>query len=149
LSSSAAPCLALTLPGGGARGAYQAGVLERLGEAAPELEFPVLCGVSAGAINAAFLANASTPLHASARALSALWSGLRMDQVVRDKPTAMLANVARWGTQLLSGGVQALPQARGLLDTAPLRSFLHQALEGPTGVLPDRMRPQRRRCSSR
>jgi NTE family protein len=110
-------------------------VLERLGEVAPELEFPVLNGVSAGAINAAYLANFLGNFGAASRALSELWAGLRSELVVRGAPVAMLSNVARWGTQLLSGGVQPLPKARGLLDTAPLRSLLQTALQGPDGVL--------------
>jgi len=127
--------MALVLPGGGARGAYQAGVLERLGEAAKGLEFRIITGVSAGAINAAYLANSIGTFAEASRALSELWGGLTTERVVRAAPLQMVGNVMRWGTQLLSGGVQPLPAARGLLDTAPLRAVLEHALAGPEGAL--------------
>src|SRR2546430_13768224 len=54
--------LALVLAGGGARAAYEVGVLSAIAERAPGLEFPILTGVSAGAINALYLAaHAETP----------------------------------------------------------------------------------------
>src|SRR4051812_24200370 len=132
---AAAPRLALTLLGGGARGAYQAGVLERLSQALPELRFSIITGVSAGAINAVYLANSSARFAGAARSLQALWAGLSMEKVVRAATVEMLGNVARWGAQLLSGGIQPLTQAQGLLDTAPLRSLLRQALDAPDGSL--------------
>lgn len=131
----ATPRLALTLLGGGARGAYQAGVLERLSQAVPELRFPIITGVSAGAINAVYLANSPAAFADTARSLQALWAGLSMDKVVRAATGAMLGNVARWSAQLLSGGIQPLTQAQGLLDTAPLRSLLEQALDASDGPL--------------
>lgn len=127
--------LALTLPGGGARGAYQAGVLARLGEAASDLQVGIITGVSAGAINAAYLANHQGTFGEATQALSNLWARLASEQVVRGAPLRVAGNVARWGSQLLSGGVQTLPKARGLLDTAPLRALLDDALAGPNGVL--------------
>lgn len=131
-----ATTLALTLPGGGARGAYQAGVLERLGEAVPDLDVGIITGVSAGAINAAFLANHSGNFGTSTRDLAQLWSALRIDDVLRSTPLEVAGNVARWGTQLLSGGLSSLPRVRGLVDTAPLRAFLDRVLSGPNGDLP-------------
>jgi NTE family protein len=127
--------LALTLMGGGARGAYQAGVLERLGQALPELQFPIVTGVSAGAINAAYLANSLQAFGHASRGLSGLWAGLTTHQVVRDAPLELLRNVVRWSSQLLSGGGRALSQARGLLDTTPLHSLLERELPGPEGTL--------------
>ncbi|HKO91158.1 MAG TPA: patatin-like phospholipase family protein [Polyangiaceae bacterium] len=128
-------CMALVLPGGGARGAYQAGVLERLGEAIGGLDFRIITGVSAGAINAAYLANSAGTFAEATQALSELWAGLTTERVLRAAPLQMVGNVMRWGTQLLSGGVQPLPAARGLLDTAPLRAVLEHALAGPEGEL--------------
>lgn len=126
---------ALTLLGGGARGAYQAGVLQRLSQALPALEFDIFTGVSAGAINAAYLANSAGRFAESAGALCALWSKLRMEHVVRASSSEMLGNVVRWSTQLLSGGIQPLSQAQGLLDTAPLHSLLREVLPAPDGRL--------------
>lgn len=133
---SRAPALALTLPGGGARGAYQAGVLARLGEAVPELGIEIITGVSAGAINAAFLANHAGSFGAATRDLVSLWSALRVDDVLRSNPFAVAGNAARWGTQLLSGGLSGLPGVRGLVDTGPLRALLDRLLSGPSGDLP-------------
>jgi NTE family protein len=121
--------------GGGARGAYQAGVLERLAQALPELEFSIVTGVSAGAINAAYLCNSLQRFQGASRELSALWAGLDTQQVVRDAPLELLANVARWSSQLMSGGGRAWSEARGLLDTAPLRALLRRGLAGPRGEL--------------
>jgi NTE family protein len=134
-TAGAVPCLALTLLGGGARGAYQAGVLERLGRARPQLRWNIITGVSAGAINAAYLANSPASFGDAASSLRSLWAGLRMEHVVRAATLEMLGNVARWSAQLLSGGIQPLTQAQGLLDTAPLRSLLQRALDAPSGPL--------------
>ena len=58
--------LALVLTGGGARAAYQVGVVCAIAERAPQLTFPILTGVSAGAINAVYLAAHPGPLAAAA-----------------------------------------------------------------------------------
>jgi NTE family protein len=129
------PRLALTLSGGGARGAYQAGVLERLGQTLDQLEVGIITGVSAGAINAAFLANYRGSFQAATRELSALWSRLAMEDVLRGAPVEMAKNVTRWGVQLLSGGLETLPRVRGLLDTAPLRAMLGRVLSDDSGEL--------------
>ena len=127
--------LALTLTGGGARGAYQAGVLERLGQAVGDLEFGIITGVSAGAINAAFLANQSEPFGIASRELSRLWGTLTSGDVLRGAPLGLAKNVTRWGVQLLSGGFDPLPRVRGLLDTEPLRKLLTRVLCDGSGEL--------------
>jgi NTE family protein len=127
--------LALTLTGGGARGAYQAGVLQRLGEAIDDLQFGVITGVSAGAINAAFIANHRGSFGEAARELSVLWNKLSTEEVLRGTPLELARNVTRWGVQLLSGGLETLPRVRGLLDTEPLRALLTRVLCDPEGEL--------------
>jgi NTE family protein len=127
--------LALTLTGGGARGAYQAGVLQRLGEALDDLEFGVITGVSAGAINAAFMANHRGSFGQAARELSGLWNKLSTEEVLRGTPLELAKNVTRWGVQLLSGGLETLPRVRGLLDTEPLRKLLTRVLCDAEGEL--------------
>ncbi len=62
--------VALVMSGGGARSAYQVGVLRGLARSLPEVRFPVVVGVSAGAINAAFLASHPGGLAESAEALT-------------------------------------------------------------------------------
>lgn len=127
--------LALTLTGGGARGAYQAGVLQRLGEALDELEFGVITGVSAGAINGAFIANHRGSFGQASRELSELWNRLSTEEVLHGTPLELAKNVTRWGVQLLSGGLETLPRVRGLLDTEPLRKLLTRVLCDAEGEL--------------
>lgn len=127
--------LALTLTGGGARGAYQAGVLQCLGEALGDLEFDIITGVSAGAINAAFVANHRGGFSQAARELAGLWNALSTEEVLRGAPLELARNVTRWGVQLLSGGLETLPRVRGLLDTAPLRALLTRVLCDSRGEL--------------
>jgi NTE family protein len=127
--------LALTLTGGGARGAYQAGVLSRLGEAVENLRLDIITGVSAGAINAAFIANHRGNFGDATRELSVLWKELSTEEVLRGAPLELARNVTRWGVQLLSGGHETLPKVRGLLDTAPLRALLTRVLCDERGEL--------------
>lgn len=122
------PRVALVLPGGGARAAFQAGVLSRLGEAGLLGRARILTGVSAGAINAAFLANHRDGLDRAAVELAELWANLETPRVLSTSPVSLAGNVARWGGQLLSGGSFPLPSPRALLDTAPLASLLRTYL---------------------
>lgn len=118
----------LVLPGGGARGAFQAGVLARLGEARLLSKVRIVTGVSAGAINGAFLANHPGGLDKAALDLADLWSNLKTPRVLATSPLGLFGNVARWGGQLLSGGAIPLPAPEALLDTAPLRDLLRTHL---------------------
>lgn len=120
--------LALVLSGGGARAAYQAGLLKGIAERCPELEVPILTGVSAGAINALYLAAQEASFGAAVDGLVRHWSGLSPEQVFRVDVRSLGKNVLRWGARLVSGGMRAAPQVRGLVDTAPLRAFLRQVL---------------------
>src|SRR5215218_2120101 len=98
--------LAIVLSGGGARAAYQAGVLRGLARHLPETRFPVVVGVSAGAINAAFLAAHPGTLFEAADELCHLWAGLHVDNIFRlDTPllTRSLLTWIRWATRLGSG----------------------------------------------
>ncbi len=113
--------LALVLTGGGARAAYQAGLLSWLARHYPELRIPILTGVSAGAVNAASLAQHHGSFAQAVTELVAMWSELMPERVFQVDVRALAGNVGQWGLQLLSGG-RGEPQVRGLLDTAPLRS---------------------------
>ena len=72
------------LTGGGARGAYQVGVLHWLARNYPELSVPILTGVSAGAINAAHIAAHPGTFRHAAEELRALWAELTPDDIFRD-----------------------------------------------------------------
>ena len=126
---------AMVLTGGGARAAYQVGILRCLARHFPEADFPVLTGVSAGAINAAFLAASSTSLPETAERLTALWSGLSPEKVFRVDSWSLLRNTIRWGLRLGSGGFAAAPDVQGLLDTSPLRRLLTNALAADQGTV--------------
>ncbi len=122
--------LAIVLSGGGARSAYQAGVLRGLARNIPSLRFPIIVGVSAGAINAAFLAaHSGSPLEAT-EDLARLWASLHVEDIFRlDTPslTQNLMRWLRWASRLASGGSLLGPEIRGLVDTEPLRGTLRRA----------------------
>jgi len=79
----AKPATAVVLSGGGARGAYQVGVLRWVAQQYPELRLPILTGVSAGAINAAFLAGRPEPLPEAMDLLAEMWGGLSTEEILR------------------------------------------------------------------
>ncbi len=128
--------LALVLGGGGARAAYQAGVLRCLARHRPELRFPIVTGVSAGAINATFLASfEGTPVEA-ADALTDLWSSLTVDNVFCASLWALAKNFLSWGCRLASCGLRVGPEPRALVDTEPLRRLLRSAVGDAGGGIP-------------
>ena len=125
--------LAIVLGGGAARGAYQAGVLRQIARLYPHLEVPILTGVSAGAINAAFLANEVGSFEERVLRLNALWESLDVDAIFRVDLSSLPRQVLRWGLQLsLVGGRRGVPSVRGLVDTAPLEDLLHRVYGGQT-----------------
>ncbi|HUO86051.1 MAG TPA: patatin-like phospholipase family protein [Thermoanaerobaculia bacterium] len=119
--------LAIVLTGGGARAAYQIGLLRGLARHLPDLRFDVITGISAGAINASLLASHPGSLREAAEELTALWSRLRSEEVFRVDSTSLGGHVARWGARLVSGG-RASRHSRGMVDTEPLRRLLSRAL---------------------
>jgi NTE family protein len=127
--------LALVMGGGGARGAYQVGLLRHLARKYPTLRLPILTGVSAGALNVAHLAQHTGTFLEAVTSLERLWRSLSPEQVYRVDPPALLGNLGRWGVRLVSGGTVVETQTRGLVDTAPLRTFLLRALNPQDGVL--------------
>ena len=130
------PDLALVLSGGGARAAYQVGVLRFLTREFPGLVPDILTGVSAGGINAAFLAARQEPFAIKVEALSSMWSNLRIDDVFRVDLRDLASRTVRWGGRLLGGGKTPLEPAKSLVDTTPLRDLLERVLEAKGGVLP-------------
>ena len=127
--------LALVLTGGGARAAYQVGVLRGLGSCFPELEIRIIHGVSAGAINAVYLAAHPGNLRSAAAGLSALWQSLEIEDVFRVDLACLGKNALSWAARLALGGSKLAPRLRGLLDTTPLRQLLERELEGDDGEI--------------
>lgn len=126
--------LALVLSGGGARGAYQVGVLRFLARRYPELQIPIITGVSAGAINVALLAQHHGSFPQAVEELRAVWSELTPDRIFRVDAPALLKNMGRWGIKLVGAGYVE-PRARALMDTSPLRTLLEETLKPVNGEL--------------
>jgi NTE family protein len=121
--------------GGGARAAYQVGFLRYLAGQYPELHVPIVTGVSAGAINAAHLASHHGTFAQSVEELCQLWSRLTVAEVFRVDAPSLGKITFRWTFQLLSGGVGGPVRVQGLVDTAPLREHLSEALHAVDGEL--------------
>lgn len=123
--------LGIVLSGGGARAAYQVGVLAALAEKVPELRIPIITGVSAGAINAAFLAAHRGPLPAAVQELRGQWLCLTADQVyslpARGVVSSFFRLVASTARRLM--GRQRKAVVRGLLDMRPLARFIQNCID--------------------
>jgi NTE family protein len=130
--------LGLVMTGGGARGAYQVGTMRALARRFPDLNVPIITGVSAGAVNAVHLAAHHGTFLQAVDELTALWSDLTTERVFRGDVAHLGWGVARWGARLLSAGMFPAPEVRGLLDTAPLHDYLTEnmvTIEGEfTGI---------------
>lgn len=132
---------ALVLSGGGARGAYQAGVLQAISEIREEAgadprqnPFPIICGTSAGAINATALACRADDFRASVQQLVQVWQNFSAGQVYRADSLGVLKSGARWLSLLSFGWLLRKWHANppnALLDNAPLVTLLHRLLDLP------------------
>ncbi|MYA06927.1 MAG: patatin [Holophagales bacterium] len=120
--------MGLVLTGGGARAAYQVGLVRHLAKRLPEFHFDVLTGVSAGAINASFLASHTGSAAEATEELMNTWLDLTPDHVFRDDGWSLGKIVLRWLLNLASGGLRYRPQVRGLVDTSPLGNHLANVL---------------------
>ncbi|MGH8162368.1 MAG: patatin-like phospholipase family protein [Gammaproteobacteria bacterium] len=121
-----APVVGLVLPGGGARSAYQAGVLDgiaRLCNPHEPAPFPVIVGTSAGSINAAYLAACVSEFAPAAARLCELWGNLEVEQVYRADTGNIFSVALRWLWTLMTRGLSD-GNPRALLDNAPLRRLL-------------------------
>ena len=138
----------LLLTGGGARAAYQVGVLEAIadirlacGAGNDPNPFPIITGTSAGAINASALACGSDNFDATVRMIAKTWRGFHADQVYHAGHLAMLRSGATWLTLLSMGWILAKWRRvapRSLLDNAPLHELLARLV--PLERLPDLIR---------
>jgi len=132
------PTPGILLPGGGARSAYQAGVIRYIAEAFPEAYFPIQTGVSAGAINAAHLGNHTGTFEEAAQHVVDAWTGRELDDIIVVESRLSLLWDMLWDAQaaspedLTSANVRS---AYGLLDTTPLSETLHDHLDEPDGTL--------------
>ncbi|QGW76477.1 patatin-like phospholipase family protein [Pseudomonas alkylphenolica] len=125
-----APITGLILSGGGARAAYQVGVLAGIADLLPPgaaNPFPVIVGTSAGAINAVTLASGATHFADAIRRLTSFWQGFRSQQVLRSDWPGVIRQASRFVGHSLLGLGSPVPVA--LLDSSPLRHLLNQNLD--------------------
>ncbi len=127
--------VAVVLSGGGARAAYQVGLLRCVAEMAPDYRFRIITGVSAGAINAAFLAGHPAGIGPATEDLSRLWSELEIEKIFRTGPAAMVRSAVLWSLRLSLGGTRITPEVRGLLDSTPLSKLLERELGTEDGEI--------------
>ncbi|MGH8035402.1 MAG: patatin-like phospholipase family protein, partial [Lysobacterales bacterium] len=125
---------AVVLPGGGARAAYQVGVLKSVAEITPAglNPFPIICGVSAGAINAAVLASHAHEFQVGVERLEHFWSSMYCGRIYRTDAWSVLRTALHWALSLPLGG-RILRQPKSVLDNRPLRRFLESVLH-PDGI---------------
>ncbi|SFN80656.1 NTE family protein [Nitrosospira briensis] len=130
MQPSLTPKVGLVLTGGGARAAYQAGVLRAIADMLPKRTrnpFPVICGTSAGALNAASLALSARNFQEGVRKLSTVWENAHVSKAYRSDPIGAYGNAARWLASLLLGSL-GKRSAVSLLDNSPLADLLKHSL---------------------
>ncbi|ALQ08798.1 MULTISPECIES: patatin-like phospholipase family protein [Pseudoalteromonas] len=125
------PKIALLLTGGGARAAYQVGVLKALAHSMPRtapLPFRVINGTSAGAINSAALACYASCAHLAVRKLESVWKNFSTSMVYKSDFLSVFGHIARnILTSFQSEHINHPPAS--LLNNRPLRSLLNEILD--------------------
>lgn len=124
---------ALILPGAGARGAYQVGVLKAVAELLPAdspCPFTILSGTSAGAINAAVLASRAGSFVKAVGEMEQVWAAFSADQVYRTDVLTMLKASLRWFATIVLGGL-GKHNPISLLDSSPLQDLLRKHIHFP------------------
>lgn len=130
---SSKPKSALVLPGGGARGAFQVGVLQAIADTLPHgtvNPFAIISGTSAGAINSIVLASKARRFRVAIAELDRVWSHFHCNQVFKADSWTMFKSSVHWLTFLITGGFLVSPP-RSLLDNAPLRVVLAKNIRFP------------------
>ena len=124
----AEPRKGLVLTAGGARGAYQAGVLQRIAEI-PYLRerpppFRVVTGASAGAINGAFLAaTGGDGFGGCTLRLSRMWSDIQVQEVFRTDAVALARGALQWLRDFSLGWLLGAGTVQALFDASPLHEI--------------------------
>jgi NTE family protein len=121
------------MTGGGARAAYQVGVLRAVVKRWPDFHPPIITGVSAGAINAIALAVRQGTFAEAVGLLTRMWMNLTSEQVFRTDVGTLVSIASRWVSRLSSGG-RAGRGARALLSTGPLRQLISRAVADAGGL---------------
>jgi NTE family protein len=128
--TEATPKPALMLPGGGARGAYQVGVLSALAEIlpGPHNPFRIIAGTSAGGINAAVMASHADDFARGAQRLERFWGNFRCSHIYRTGWLHNLGTGLHWLASMTLGGL-GVANPKSLLDNAPLGELLRRELD--------------------
>jgi NTE family protein len=129
MSANAGSTLGLVLSGGGARASYQVGVLSAIAERIPEMRFPIITGVSAGAINAAFLAAHRQPFYFAMEALRKEWLRITPDGVYQVRKLALAGSLAGLTLPFIRRRLPSLDDLQGIVDMRPLRGFLSETID--------------------
>jgi len=118
----------LVLTGGGARAAYQVGVLKAVSEllGAPKANpFPILCGTSAGAVNATSLAARADDFAGAVDGLVTAWEAMRCERIYRTDVANVMRNGARWLAAMM---LLTRRNPVSLLDNSPLLETIGRLL---------------------
>ncbi len=120
----------LILTGGGARAAYQVGVLKAIADLLPRgapCPFPVITGTSAGAVSAIVLASQAAQFRRAVFAIDHVWRNFEVSQVIRTDALSMVRSGLHWMCALLTGGWLVAPP-HAMFDNAPLWALLRRHL---------------------
>ena len=123
---------ALVLPGGGARGAFQVGVLKAISELLPKgavNPFQIISGTSAGAVTSIVLAAKARRFRHAVAELEDVWGNFRCHDVYKTDHLTMLKCGLRWFGAIVTGGLIGMPSS--LLDNSPLRALLSRNVRFP------------------
>ncbi len=123
----------LVLPGGGARGAFQVGVLKAIAEMLPRRStspFPIISGTSAGAVNSIVLASKARRFCVAVTELERVWGHFRCHDVYRTDHLTMLKSSLHWMAAIVLGGF-LVGMPKSLLDNSPLRALLSRNVRFP------------------
>jgi NTE family protein len=123
--------LAVMLTGGGARAAYQVGLIKGIAKHFPRLRFQIVTGVSAGAINAVYLAARRGTLPEKARALEAMWCELNCDSIYQFDWKMLLPFRSALASVSPRKNKWTRSRPHGIVDTTPLRNLLCRVLNTP------------------
>ncbi|QNM98330.1 patatin-like phospholipase family protein [Chitinimonas koreensis] len=131
MSEPRPPLVGLIMSGGGARAAYQVGVLRAIAKMLPpqaDNPFQIICGTSAGGINAASLAAGATQFRKSVCKLEYVWKNLSVEDVYRTDVGTMCRYFFHWVGSLFTGGFGRL-NPKAFLDNEPLGGLLERLID--------------------
>ncbi len=126
---------ALVLNGAGARTAYQVGVIKALGEIFPETKSPfgIICGTSAGSINAAYVASRAHEWDVATEALADMWSKIYLEQIYETSGLSLSRISSAWVSRIVLGGrVKTHQGSNFMLETKPLSRLLSERINFST-----------------